>query len=245
VELGSRKTLARRRASALPRQFRRHKNLRYDLFEDFIPVTTVSSASEILTIGSKVPATVRTLADFVAWCRANPKDATYGSPGVGTPPHFIGAQLAQASGFEYTHVPYQGNGAAAQDLMAGQIASAMLTIDSAPLVLSGKIRALATTGPQRSSLLPDVPTFRESGYPMLERLDLWGIFLPAKTPLAIVEQLNNSVQEALKSDEVKAGLARSSIEPTAISLGEFASLVKADFESWGAVVKASGFTPQD
>jgi tripartite-type tricarboxylate transporter receptor subunit TctC len=223
-----------------------YKSLRYDPFQDFLPVTTVSAAPSLLTIGPMVPESVKTLAEFVAWCRANPRQATYGSPGAGSSPHFIGVQLGRAAGFEYIHVPYQGNAPAAQDVLGGQIASSILTIDSTlPYILSGHIRAPATTGASRSAFLPDVPTFIESGYPTIELMDLWAVFVPARTPVEIVDRLNNSILEALKSDQVKAGLKRLSIEVSAVSREDFARLMHSDFERWRSVVQASGFTPQD
>jgi tripartite-type tricarboxylate transporter receptor subunit TctC len=223
-----------------------YKTLRYDPLQDFIPVTTVSAIPSLLIIGPKVPTSVKTLADFIAWCRVNPEQATYGSPGAGSSPHFIGVQLARAAGFEYIHVPYQGDAPAVQDVLGGQIASSIVAIVAAiPHVQSGSIRALATAGPRRSSFLPDVPTFRESGYPALENVDLWGVFVPAKTPMESVEKLNNSIQEALRTDEVQAGFARLSIESSAISLSNFTRLLKSDFERWGSIVQASGFTPLD
>ena len=223
-----------------------YKSLRYDPLDDFIPVTSVAAAPSLLTIGPKVPANVKKLADFVAWCRANPAQANYGSPGAGTSPHFIGVQFGRAAGFEYIHVPYQGNAPAAQDVLGGQIASSVLTIDSTlPYVQAGSLRALATTGPQRSAFLPDVPTFIEQGYPAIQLIDMWVVFVPAKTPDERVKRLNDSIQKALLSNEVKAGLTRLSIEVSAISLGDFAKLVRSDLERWGAIVQASGFTPQD
>jgi tripartite-type tricarboxylate transporter receptor subunit TctC len=223
-----------------------YKTLRYDPLRDFVPVTTVSAAPSLLTIGPMVPESVQTLADFIAWCRANPRQATYGSPGAGTSPHFIGVQLGRAAGFEYTHVPYQGNAPAALDVLGGQIASSVLTIDTTlPYVLAGHIRALATTGPSRSTFLPDVPTFVESGYPTIELVDLWAVFVPARTSVEIVDRLNSSIQEALKSDQVKAGLRKLSIDVSAVSREGFARLLEADYERWRSVVQASGFTPQD
>jgi tripartite-type tricarboxylate transporter receptor subunit TctC len=223
-----------------------YKSLRYDSLADFIPVTSVAAAPSLLTVGPKVPASVKTLADFVAWCRANPGQANYGSPGAGTSPHFIGVQFGRAAGFEYIHVPYQGNAPAAQDVLGGQIASSVLTIDSTlQYVLAGNLRALATTGPQRSAFLPQVPTFIEQGYPGIQLIDMWAAFVPAKTPPERVERLNASIQKALSSAEVKAGLTRLSIEVSAVSLADFAKLIRTDFERWGAIVQASGFTPQD
>jgi tripartite-type tricarboxylate transporter receptor subunit TctC len=223
-----------------------YRKLRYDPLQDFIPVTTVGEVSYLLTIGSRVPTSVKTLADFVAWCRANPEEATYGSPGAGSPLHFTGVQLARAAGFEYLHVPYQGAAPALQDLLAGQIASSILPIDTPfPHIQSGALRALATSRPQRGIYLPDVPTFREAGYPELESVDWWGIFVPANTPAEGIENLNEAIQQALKANEVKAGLKRLSIEVDAITLADFARLMKSEFKRWHSVVQASGFTPQD
>jgi len=201
---------------------------------------------DFAAVGPKVPTNVKTLADFIAWCRANPKQATYGSPAAGSPAHFTGVQLARAARFEYIHVPYQGAAPAAQDILGGQIASGILPIDTTlPHVQSGGIRALATTGPKRSTFLPDVPTIGESGYPTLELVDLWGVFVPAKTPAESVEKLNKSIEQVLQLNEVKAGLMRLSAEVSAISLDDFARFMKSDFEQWGSVVRVSGFTPQD
>jgi tripartite-type tricarboxylate transporter receptor subunit TctC len=223
-----------------------YRTLRYDPLQDFIPVTTVGEVSYLLTIGSRVPTSVKTLADFVAWCRANPEEATYGSPGAGSPLHFTGVQLARAAGFEYLHVPYQGAAPVLQDLLAGQIASGILPIDTPfPYIQSGTLRALATSRPQRGIYLPDVPTFREAGYAELESVDWWGIFVPASTPPESIENLNDAIQQALKANEVKAGLRRLSIEVDAITLVDFARLMKSEFKRWHSVVQASGFSPQD
>jgi tripartite-type tricarboxylate transporter receptor subunit TctC len=223
-----------------------YKKLRYDGFQDFIPVTAVCALPNLISVGPKVPGDVRTLADFVLWCRANPAQSSYGTPGAGTPLHFTGVMLARSAGFEFVHVPYQGSAPAVQDLLGGQIAATIVPFDTTlPHILSGKLRALATTGPQRSASLPDVPTVREAGYPGLERVGWWGTFLPAKTPAEIVDRLDKATREALKTNEVKAGLATLSAEIGAISLGDFAQLAKSSYEQWGPIVQASGFTPQD
>lgn len=213
--------------------------------QDFTPVSTVASFPTLLTVGPKVPADARTLADFVAWCRANPKQATYGTAGVGTTLHFIGAMLGRSASFEFLHVPYQGN-AAIQDLLKGEIASAIMPIGSSlGLVQSGDLRALATTGPRRSSFLPDVPTMAEAGYPSLEDLTWYGFFVPAKTPADIVERLNSAIQEALRTDAVKSGMAKMSVEIDSISMSDFAQLIRSESERWKAIVQATGFTPTD
>jgi tripartite-type tricarboxylate transporter receptor subunit TctC len=223
-----------------------YKTLPYDPARDFIPVTTVCGLPLTLTIGPKVPAEVQTLSDFISWCRANPGQATYGSPGAGTPLHFTGVQLARAAGIAFAHVPYQGAAPAVQDLLGGQIASTLLPIDGTlPHVQSGTLRVLTTSGPQRSIFLPDVPTFREAGYPTLETIILWGIFVPANTPAGIVDKLNDTIRKTLKTNEVSAGLARLSAEIVEISRGDFAGLIKSESERWSPIVRASGFTPRD
>src|ERR1700704_3122377 len=138
-----------------------YKKLNYDPLQDFTPVTTVCSFPFLLTVGSMVPAQVKTLADFISWSRANPRQATYGTVGAGSLHHFIGVALSRSAGFEFLHVPYQGL-AAVQDLLAGRIAATIFPPGpSLSYIQSGELRALMTTGTQRSALLPDVPTARE------------------------------------------------------------------------------------
>lgn len=221
-----------------------YKTLKYEP-RDFTPVTTVGYTPTLVTVGPKIPADVRTLADFVAWCRANPKQATYGTAGVGNTLHFIGAMLGRSESFEFLHIPYQGN-AAIQDLLKGEIASAIMPIGSSlGLVQSRDLRALATTGPRRSSFLPDVPTMAEAGYPALEDLTRYGFFVPAKTSADTVERLNSAIQEALRADEVKSGMAKMSVEIDSISMSDLAQLIRSESERWKAIVQATGFTPTD
>jgi tripartite-type tricarboxylate transporter receptor subunit TctC len=223
-----------------------YKTLRYDGLRDFIPVTAVCAFPNVIAVGPRVPRDVRTLSDFIQWCRANPSQAAYGTPGAGSPLHFTGVMLARAAAFEFVHVPYQGNAPAIQDVLGGQIAAVIMSIgDPLPHIQSGNLRALATTGLQRSVFLSDVPTTREAGYPALEHVGWWGFFLPERTPAETVVKLNSTIQGALKSNDVKAGLTRLSAEFGTISLGDFAQLVKSEFEQWRQIARASGFTPQD
>ena len=222
------------------------KRIKYDPLRDFVPVTTVSAVPYVLTIGPKVPPNVKTLADFISWCRANPLEATYGSPAAGSPLHFTGLQLARAAGFTFVHVPYQGTAPATQELLGGQIAATILTIDTPlPHILSGALRALVTTGPHRSPLLPEVPTIREAGYPGLEAVERFGVFLPASSSSENVDRLEHSIAAALKTNEVEAGFTRLSLEIDVISRGDFARLIKSDFERWASIVQASGFVAAD
>ena len=122
----------------------------------------------LFVVGPLVPSSVKTLADFIAWCRSNPTQSSYGSPGAGSPLHFLGVMLSRAANFEYLHVPFQGTAPSIQSLLGSQIASCISPIGPfVPHVRAGTLRALAITGAQRSPLLPDVPTIAEAGYPAL------------------------------------------------------------------------------
>lgn len=221
-----------------------YKTLSYQP-RDFTPVSTVASTPTLLTVGPKVSVDVTTVAEFVAWCRANQKFATYGTAGAGTTLHFLGATLGRTAGFDFLHVPYQGNGAI-QDLIKGEIASAIMPVGSSlGLIQSGELRALATTGPRRCPFVPAVPTVREAGYPELEDLTWYGFFVPAKTPVPVVEKLNTAIQAALRADEVKSGMAKLAVEPDAIALGDFAQLIASESERWKAIVQATRFVPTD
>jgi tripartite-type tricarboxylate transporter receptor subunit TctC len=222
------------------------KALSYDALGDFIPATNICNFPYLLTIGPMVPEKVKTLADFIAWCRTDPSKATFGTGGVGTPLHFTGMMLASAAGFEFIHVPYLGAAPAVGNLLGGQIAATILPIDvTLPLIQAGNVRGLVTTGPQRSKLLSDVPTVKEAGYPALEVIDWLGVFVPAKTPAATVDNLNNAIGEVLKKEDIKATFTKIAYEVAGDSAADFARLVKSDFERWRLVVQASGFTPLD
>lgn len=223
-----------------------YRTLSYDPLRDFTPVTTVGTVPFLFVAGPLVPERVKTLAQFIDWCRAHPQLASYGSPGVGTLPNFLGSSLARKVGFEFVHSPYKGGAQAIQDLLAGQLAAAVFSV-AAVLghVQSGRLRALATTAPQRSPLLPDVATIREAGYPALEGVVWLGILVPAATPAVVVASLNATVRRSLKSDAVKAGLARQALDAAGCTPSEFAELVRVDTRRWGDLVKDSGFAPMD
>jgi tripartite-type tricarboxylate transporter receptor subunit TctC len=222
-----------------------YKTLGYDAFKDFAPVTTVCSFPFLITVGPLVPAEVRTLADFVTWCAANPKQASYGTAAAGSMLHFTGVALARAGGFAFVHLPYGGPGGI-QDLIGGRIAATIYPIGTAlPHVQSGGLRALATTGPQRSSRLPNVPTVREAGYPTLETIEWFGVFVPANTPAESVNRLNGAIRTVVNTETFKTALAKLSIDAASVTPGEFAQLIKSDFDRWGPIVQASGFSPED
>jgi tripartite-type tricarboxylate transporter receptor subunit TctC len=223
-----------------------YAKLGYDGRRDFAPVSTVCIVQFVLTVGPLVHTEVKTVADFVAWCRANPKLAAYGSPGEGTRPHFMGASFARSAGVEMTHVPYKGGPPIVQDLLSGQIASSISVISNVlPNLQSGRLRALAIASPKRTPVLPDVPTMREAGFPAAEGVEWFELFVPAGTPDKVVAGLNAAVQKALQTEAFKDSLAKQAFEPAGCTPAELAQLVASDTERWAAVVKQTGFKPMD
>lgn len=222
-----------------------YKSLSYNL-QDFAPITTVSTTAMAYVVGPLVPSSVKTLADFIAWCRSNPSQSSYGTPGTGSPLHFLGVMLSRAANFEYLHVPFPGTAPSIQSLLGSQIASCISPIGPfVPHVRAGTMRALAVTGAQRSTLLPDVPTIAEAGYPALEFAEWFGVLAPARTPSATVEALSGVLRAALQTKELQTGLANQSVDVGGLTPADFARKIKADFDRWGPIVKESGFNPLD
>lgn len=223
-----------------------YKKLSYDPVADFKPVTTIATVPMGVVVGPMVPEDVKTLADFVAWLKANPDKASFGSAGAGTTLHFIGLMFARANGIQFNHVPYRGGAPAVQDVMAGQIASSVSVISELlPLVQAGKIRVLAVSSAERSRFLPQVPSFREAGYKDLESIAWFGAFVPAKTPDATVHKLNMALVDAIKTPEVREGLEKLGYEISTRTPEQFRTLLKADLDRWTPMVKASGYTAED
>jgi tripartite-type tricarboxylate transporter receptor subunit TctC len=222
-----------------------YKTMSYSL-QDLAPVSTIHTTAMLLAIGPMVPDSVKTLADFIAWCKANPRQASFGSPGAGSPLHFLGVMLGRAASFEYLHVPFQGTAPSVQALLGGQIASAISPVGAfVPQVKAGTLRALAFTGARRSPQLPDVPTMREAGFPTLEFAEWFGVFVPARTPDATVERLSSAVRSALQTKAVLDGFATMSVDAAGHTPADFARQIKVDTDRWAPVVKESGFTPLD
>jgi tripartite-type tricarboxylate transporter receptor subunit TctC len=171
-----------------------YKKLDYNPVQDLTPVTTVGVTGYALSVGPMVPANVRSLADFIAWCKANPAKAAYASPAAGSTPHFVGAKFAKSATLDMQHVAYRGSAPAMQDLLGGQLASAStLIFDTLAHSRGGGLRVLATSGSKRSQLLPDTPTFAEQGFSGFEVQEWLGFFLPPKANAAIVDDLSPGI----------------------------------------------------
>jgi tripartite-type tricarboxylate transporter receptor subunit TctC len=225
-----------------PHSFR---SLNYDPLRDFIAVSPAAKSMLTYNIGPAVPDSVKTLADFVQWCKANPTKASYGTTSAGGTPHFVGMMLANEAGVPVTPVHYRGGAPALQDLLGGHVPASINPVsESLPFARSGTLRTLAVTGAQRSSFLPDVPTMTEAGYKIV--VDSWlGVFVPAKTPAEIVNALSTAIAEGVKSAPMAESLAKVGNVPAFQTPAEFAAVVKADVARWAPVVKASGFVAED
>jgi tripartite-type tricarboxylate transporter receptor subunit TctC len=220
-----------------------HKGLRYDPFRDFAPVSQVATFQITFAVGAAVPS--QNLRDYVALVKKDPKAGSYASPAAGSIPHFLGVMFARTAGIELTHVPYKGTAPALTDLVGGQIAAAVMAVpDIVPLHKAGKLRALAVAGAQRSDALPDVPTFKEQGYD-LEGSGWYAVFAPASTPKETVDRLSRQIALATQTPEVRAFIQKGGMEATGTTPAELAAILRTDYDRWGPVIKASGFTSED
>jgi len=198
-----------------------------------------------LAVGPAVPAEVKTLKDFLAWAKANPDKASYGTPGAGSMPHLLGALLGIRAAVDLKHVPYRGTVPSITDLVGGQIAAAMNPSgDYLQYMKSGRVRVLATSGKKRSPFLPDVPTFIELGYPDVTSEEWFGFYAPAKTPAATIAAANAAITTALKDKTVIDALAIVGLVAHGSTPQEMAADQKAEFERWGPLVKQIGVTAE-
>ncbi|MGZ5214838.1 MAG: tripartite tricarboxylate transporter substrate-binding protein [Caldimonas sp.] len=180
--------------------------------------------------------------ELVAWYKANPAKANFGSPAPGSLPHFFGVMIAKGAGIELVHVPYNGGGPLMNGVMGDQVGAGIDTmVDQIELHRTGKIRLLASSGSTRSPLLPEVPTFAESGLPGVEGTSWFAVYAPAKTPEPTIRQLNAAINKALAVPELRERFAKLGLEPTGGTPADLAKRMAEDTARWAPVVKASGF----
>lgn len=222
-----------------------YKALSYDPVKDFAPVCMASSMSHGLAVGPMVPATVKTLKEFVAWAKANPDKANYGSPAAGSTPHFLGALLSLDTGVPMQHVAYRGSVPGVTDVIGGQLA-AMLTPHGDFLAnhRAGKIRILATSGKKRSPFVPEVATFAEQGFPDLTVEEWFGFFAPAKTPANVVSAANAAINAAIKDKALIESWATQGLVPLGGTTDDMAKDLQRQLGFWGPIVKRIGFTAE-
>jgi len=213
-----------------------YKKLPFDTDRDFIPVTNVATGPMLVVVNPKVPA--KNIKELIDLAKAKPGQLNFGSAGVGSQVHMGGESLASAANIDIVHVPYKGEALGYNDLVAGQIQLMVGNIAAAAVfVPSGKLRALAVTGKERSRMLPNVPTVAESGLPGFDNTGWFGFMVPAGTPHDIVEKIYHDTAKVLDNTEMRGRLFVQGMTPVANSPEEFSKAIKEESVKWAKVVK--------
>ncbi len=211
----------------------------YDMARDFEPVAQLFITTSILTAHPSLP--VKSVKELIALAKAHPGQLTYGSAGNGSPSHLAGELLKTMTGITLLHVPYKGGGPAAVEQVAGHVQLAFLSAPAVvPFIKNGRLRGLAVTNAKRSIVLPELPTIAETGLPGYESEGWSGIFVPAKTPAAVIQRLYNDFAGAIRDNEVRAKLIAAGTEPALTSAEAMGKKVRDEIARWAKVVKASG-----
>ena len=221
-----------------------HEKLPYDSVNDLIPVASLGQ--QILVVIASPGKGYKTLGDLIAAAKARPGALNYSSAGVGSASHIGAERLRTSVGFEAQHSPFKGAAEAVTEVVAGRIDfSVQLPATTLPLLKDGKLAALAVSGDKRGSMFPDTPTTIEAGLPPSSVYPFYtGVYVPAKTPQAIVDRLASEIAKALQTDAVKSRLATVGVEPMPMSQPEFARFTKDDIAGNIALVKAAKIPTQ-
>jgi len=214
-----------------------HKDAGYDPLTSFTHIVAIGTGSLILVVHPSVPA--NTVQELVAYAKANPGKINFSSGGIGVLPHLTGEMFKAAAGIDIVHVPYRGGAPSIHGLVAGDV---QMTFEDTgvllPLIREGKLRALAVASPKRSTVLPDLPTMIESGYPAVVSRSWTGLLAPVGAPPAVVTKINAQVNAGLNSAELKSLLTKLSVEPLGGTPADFVELIKSDLARWTPVVKS-------
>jgi tripartite-type tricarboxylate transporter receptor subunit TctC len=220
-----------------------YKTLNYDPVTDFATVTPVGVLPNVLVIAPNNPKGIKTVADLVAYGKANPGKLTYASAGSGSATHMSDEKFRVVGGFEAVHVAYKGTPEAMTDIMGGSVDYMFTTMASGiPLIQGDKLVALSVGAPQRSPLLPNVPTTSEAGIPNADYM-LWvGMFVPAKTPRDVITRLHAEVSKAVQTPDMKDRLAKLGADPMVMTPEQFATQIKEEIASNIDLIKKAGIT---
>jgi tripartite-type tricarboxylate transporter receptor subunit TctC len=217
-----------------------YKKLEYDAVKDFTPISLIGHFQFGVVSG---PATqARHMQDMIAKSKSDPNTASYGTPGQGTLPHFMGVMLEQTAGITLNHVPFQGGGPANNALLGGHIGYKFDVVsETAELHRSGKVRIIAVTGSKRDPQVPEVPTLKESGVPM-EATAWFAMYGPANMPPETLKRLESAMVRAIKQPQVRDHLIRLGYDPVGSTSAELAAAQRADLARWEKPIKATGVT---
>jgi len=216
--------------------------LSYDPVRDFAPVTLIAAAPYVMLVTPALPA--RSVPEFIALAKARPGQLNYASTGSGSAGHLTAALFASMAGVELTHVPYKNIGSILVDMFAGRIEMMFVGLVSAqPHVKAQKLRAIGITGARRSPLMPELPTVAESGVRGFEVTGWYGVFVPARTPPAIVAKLNADIVRVMKLRDVTERFAAEGAELVGDTPAQFSVYIAGEIAKWSRVVKLSGARP--
>jgi len=220
-----------------------YKNAGYDALKSFAPIAPWAEGSVILVVNPSLP--FHSVADLVAYAKADPGKLSYGSAGTGTVPHLVAELFKSAAGISMVHVPYRGGALSILDVIGGHL---QLTFEASspllPHIRAGELRALAVLSAQRIAELPDVPTIGEAGYPAVLTSSWTGLFAPAGTDAAIVQNLNAAINAALQAPTAKEALARLGNIPLGGTPADLTSLMVAEIAKWTPIVNKLNIEPQ-
>jgi len=220
-----------------------YARLGYDPMTDLVPVSQVNSAPLMLVLHPSLK--LSSVAELIAYAKANPGKLNYGSGGVGSTPYLATELFKSMTGIDVVHVPYKGGAPALADLVAGQIAFMIENVPGTmPFVRDGKLKALAITSQKRSPLAPELPTMAEAGVPGYEMIGWNGVFVASGTPPAIVDRLARELAAVIALPEVNAQMQKLGAEPVGSSPAQFAAFYKAEAVRWGSIIKERGIKPE-
>ena len=217
-----------------------YKKLEYDAVKDFTPISLIGHFQFSVVSG---PATqVKSVQEMISKSKSDPSTASYGTPGLGTLPHFMGVMMEQAAGISLNHVPFQGGGPANNALLGGHIGYKFDVVsETAELHRSGKVRILAVTGSKRDTQVPEVPTLKESGVPM-EATAWFAMYGPAQLPPDALKRLESAMVRAIQQPQVRERLIQLGYDPVGSTSAELAAAQRADLARWEKPIKATGVT---
>ncbi|HTE37553.1 MAG TPA: tripartite tricarboxylate transporter substrate binding protein [Reyranella sp.] len=221
-------------------------NIPYDPIKDFAPVTPIVSYVNVLVVNANVP--VKSVAELVAYAKANPNKVTFASGGTGTSNHLAAELLKSVTGAPMVHVPYRGSGPGMIDVISGHVTCMFdILVTALPQIRAGKVRALAVASARRSPFAPDIPTMAESGvggYAQAGNEPWFGIFAPAGTPAAVVDRLNGAFRKALNSPDLSQVMKAQGYDVWTLDPAAFLAFIRDDHDKWGKVVKDAGLKPE-
>ena len=215
-----------------------YSKMPYDTLNDLAPITLAATTSLMITVPASLP--VKSLKELVALAKRRPGELNYASSGNASAQHLATESFKKTAGINMVHVPYQGGAPALVDLVAGQVQVMFCSPSAMPYVKSGRLRVLAYGGSKRSTVLPDVPTISESGYPDYEAVEWWGMYAAAKTPPAIVGRLNAEIGKVLDLPDIRQRLADIGFDAAPTSVEQFDKFQRAEHAKWGKVAREAG-----